>query len=390
MPTTPSRAGRARLPAGGQVLSLRLAGRRSSRSCSKRAARRARRAGTRSRPTDGAVLVDLGAGRLPARRVRRAPRRVLSRHDRPTRSAGGRSRPRTRCDLALYARCATARGRRHAPSSRALGARATRGSASTARVWLGARRRRRARSTGRARPRWLRATAARRRAPTSSRRSIKLAIGRRRPVVEDLPHLMATPTGLSFPSSHSTSSFAAARALRALLPPRRCTAPAAAMALSRLYLGVHYPSDVAAGRGARHAAGELRAMMKVGIVGMPNAGKSSLFNALSQAGAEAANYPFTTIEPNVAVVPVRRRAARRGGDDGRRVEHRAGHDRVPRHRRARRRRAQGRGARQPVPGQHPRDRRDAARRPRARRRERHPPRRARRPGCATSTRSRPS
>ena len=44
--------------------------------------------------------------------------------------------------------------------------------------------------------------------------------------------------------------------------------------------------------------------MKVGIVGMPNAGKSSLFNALSQAGAEAANYPFTTIEPNVAVVPV--------------------------------------------------------------------------------------
>ncbi len=44
--------------------------------------------------------------------------------------------------------------------------------------------------------------------------------------------------------------------------------------------------------------------MKVGIVGMPNAGKSSLFNALSKAGAEAANYPFTTIEPNVAVLPV--------------------------------------------------------------------------------------
>jgi len=47
--------------------------------------------------------------------------------------------------------------------------------------------------------------------------------------------------------------------------------------------------------------------MKVGIVGMPNAGKSSLFNALTKAGAEAANYPFTTIEPNVAVVPVRDR-----------------------------------------------------------------------------------
>jgi GTP-binding protein YchF len=44
--------------------------------------------------------------------------------------------------------------------------------------------------------------------------------------------------------------------------------------------------------------------MRVGIVGMPNAGKSSLFNALTRAGAEAANYPFTTIDPNVAVVPV--------------------------------------------------------------------------------------
>jgi hypothetical protein len=44
---------------------------------------------------------------------------------------------------------------------------------------------------------------------------------------------------------------------------------------------------------------------RIGIVGMPNAGKSSLFNALTRAGAEAANYPFTTIEPNVAVLPVR-------------------------------------------------------------------------------------
>jgi len=44
--------------------------------------------------------------------------------------------------------------------------------------------------------------------------------------------------------------------------------------------------------------------MRIGIVGMPNAGKTSLFNALTRAGAEAANYPFTTVEPNVAIVPV--------------------------------------------------------------------------------------
>jgi GTP-binding protein YchF len=44
--------------------------------------------------------------------------------------------------------------------------------------------------------------------------------------------------------------------------------------------------------------------VRIGIVGLPNAGKSSLFNALTRAGAEAANYPFTTIEPNVAVVAV--------------------------------------------------------------------------------------
>jgi undecaprenyl-diphosphatase len=58
---------------------------------------------------------------------------------------------------------------------------------------------------------------------------------------------MATPTGLSFPSSHSTSSFAAARAFGGLLPAGPLYAAAAGMAFSRLYLGVHYPSDVAAG-----------------------------------------------------------------------------------------------------------------------------------------------
>jgi GTP-binding protein YchF len=44
--------------------------------------------------------------------------------------------------------------------------------------------------------------------------------------------------------------------------------------------------------------------MKVGIVGMPNAGKSTLFSALTGVQAQAANYPFTTIDPNVAIVPV--------------------------------------------------------------------------------------
>ncbi len=97
---------------------------------------------------------------------------------------------------------------------------------------------------------------------------------------------------------------------------------------------MHYPSDVLAGALLGSAVGRGGAVStRIGIVGLPNAGKSSLFNALTKAGAEAANYPFTTIEPNVAVVPVVDHrldevAATVGASRGR-----VRHDRLPRHRR---------------------------------------------------------
>ena len=77
--------------------------------------------------------------------------------------------------------------------------------------------------------------------------AVKNIFQRKRPILDDLPALIATPTKLSFPSAHASSSFAAARAYSGLLPATPLYIAAGAMALSRVYLGVHYPSDIAAG-----------------------------------------------------------------------------------------------------------------------------------------------
>jgi membrane-associated phospholipid phosphatase len=77
--------------------------------------------------------------------------------------------------------------------------------------------------------------------------ALKSVLRRHRPALEDLPALIATPTKLSFPSAHASSSFAAARAYSRLLPATAVYGVAVPMALSRVYLGVHYPSDIAVG-----------------------------------------------------------------------------------------------------------------------------------------------
>jgi undecaprenyl-diphosphatase len=77
--------------------------------------------------------------------------------------------------------------------------------------------------------------------------AVKYAVGRPRPELEDLPPLSPTISSRSYPSAHASTSFAGARALSTVLPRPPLYLLAVAMALSRPYLGVHYPSDVVAG-----------------------------------------------------------------------------------------------------------------------------------------------
>jgi undecaprenyl-diphosphatase len=87
--------------------------------------------------------------------------------------------------------------------------------------------------------------------------ALKYLVRRQRPVLEGLPALSSTVTSLAYPSAHSTTSFAAAGALSQGLPAPPLYACAGAMALSRVYAGVHYPSDVLAGAAFGTALGRL-------------------------------------------------------------------------------------------------------------------------------------
>ena len=93
----------------------------------------------------------------------------------------------------------------------------------------------------------------------AANQAIKLAVRRPRPLIEDLPPLIKTLSNRSYPSAHATTCGAAAVALGRLLPPGPVWAAAITMALTRPYLGVHYPSDSAAGFALGVAIGELTA-----------------------------------------------------------------------------------------------------------------------------------
>jgi ribosome-binding ATPase YchF (GTP1/OBG family) len=81
--------------------------------------------------------------------------------------------------------------------------------------------------------------------------------------------------------------------------------------------------------------------LKCGIVGLPNVGKSTLFNALTKSGIAAENYPFCTIEPNVGIVEVPDKRMEQAGGNRQAAAHAAGHCRVCRYRRSGRWRLEG-------------------------------------------------
>ena len=89
--------------------------------------------------------------------------------------------------------------------------------------------------------------------------AFKYVVRRPRPMLSDLPPLSPTISGLTYPSAHAATSFAGAYALGRVLPPAPLYALAAAMAFSRPYLGVHYPSDSLAGAALGSAVAVLAA-----------------------------------------------------------------------------------------------------------------------------------
>jgi undecaprenyl-diphosphatase len=87
--------------------------------------------------------------------------------------------------------------------------------------------------------------------------AVKQLVRRARPALEDLPALAPVISGRSYPSAHASTSFAGAHALSHALPAAPLYGLAVAMALSRPYLGVHYPTDVVAGALLGEALGRL-------------------------------------------------------------------------------------------------------------------------------------